>query len=176
MLLAHERAHLTGRHHLFLTATALAAAANPMLRPLRTAVGYTVERWADEAAAERVGNRRSTARAVGKAALASRGLSTGHAAALHVAAAPVPRRVSALLTDPPRGRSLRFRAVLLARRRRRPARAVPGHRHRRTLTTAASHESRNTAATSPTETSETGRETSEVSADTHLTEQASCSW
>jgi Zn-dependent protease with chaperone function len=113
VLLAHERAHLTGRHHLFLTATALAAAANPMLRPLRTTVAYTVERWADEAAAERVGDRRSTAKAVGKAALAGRRISAGHSVVLHVGAGPVPRRVSALMTDPPAGRGPGFRAVLM---------------------------------------------------------------
>jgi beta-lactamase regulating signal transducer with metallopeptidase domain len=114
VLLAHERAHLADHHHLFLAATTLAAAANPLLRPLRTAVAYTVERWADETAAERIGDRRSTARAVGKAALATRRISAGHAAALHVAAGPVPRRVSALLTDPPAGRGSGFRAAVLA--------------------------------------------------------------
>ncbi len=46
-LVAHERAHLAGRHHLFLAAAHLAAAANPLLRPAERAVAYTVERWAD---------------------------------------------------------------------------------------------------------------------------------
>ncbi|PRY39500.1 M56 family metallopeptidase [Umezawaea tangerina] len=114
VLLAHERAHLANRHHLFLAAAALAAAANPLLRPLRAAVAYTVERWADETAAERVADRRSTARAVGKAALATRRTAAGHPAALHAAAGPVPRRVAALLAEPPTGRGTRFRAVALA--------------------------------------------------------------
>ncbi|MFD9741271.1 M56 family metallopeptidase [Umezawaea sp. NPDC059074] len=114
VLLAHERAHLADRHHLFLAAVTLAAAANPLVRPLRTAVAYTVERWADETAADRVGDRRSTARAVGKAALATRRTVAGHPAALHATAGPVPRRVSALLDAPPAGRGSRFRAVLLA--------------------------------------------------------------
>ena len=69
-LVAHERAHLAGRHHLFLAAAHLAAAANPLLRPAERAVAYTVERWADECAAEVTGDRRMTALAVGKAALA----------------------------------------------------------------------------------------------------------
>jgi Zn-dependent protease with chaperone function len=34
VLLAHERAHASGRHYLFTTAARLAAAANPLLRPL----------------------------------------------------------------------------------------------------------------------------------------------
>src|SRR6266567_2622805 len=48
VLLAHERAHAAGVHYLFTTAARLAAAANPLLRPVAAAVGYTVERWADE--------------------------------------------------------------------------------------------------------------------------------
>src|SRR6202035_1144887 len=47
-LIAHERAHLAGRHHLFASVARLAAAANPMLLPVARAVEYTVERWADE--------------------------------------------------------------------------------------------------------------------------------
>jgi Zn-dependent protease with chaperone function len=69
-LVAHERAHLAGRHHLFVAAAHLAAAANPLLRPAERAVAYTVERWADERAAEVTGDRRMTALAVGNAALA----------------------------------------------------------------------------------------------------------
>ena len=60
-LFAHERAHLTERHHRFLLAVQLAARANPFLRPLRTVVSYTAERWADEAAAQAVGSRRTVA-------------------------------------------------------------------------------------------------------------------
>lgn len=71
-LFAHERAHLSARHHRFLLAVRLAAQANPFLRPLRTAVSYTTERWADEDAAQAVGSRRTVARAIGKAALVSR--------------------------------------------------------------------------------------------------------
>ncbi|MCX3061245.1 M56 family metallopeptidase, partial [Streptomyces beihaiensis] len=70
-LLAHERAHLRGRHHLFLTAWHLASSVNPMLRPLATAGAFALERWADEEAAAAVGDRAVTARAVARAALAT---------------------------------------------------------------------------------------------------------
>ncbi|MBQ1095218.1 M56 family metallopeptidase [Streptomyces sp. NPDC097107] len=99
-LFAHERAHLTGRHHRFLLAVRLAALANPFLRPLRTAVSYTAERWADEAAARAVGSRRAVATAIGKAALVSRGTPVATLAGL-AAPGPVPRRVAALLGPAP---------------------------------------------------------------------------
>ncbi|MEU3571337.1 M56 family metallopeptidase, partial [Kitasatospora sp. NPDC036755] len=70
-LLAHERAHLAARHHLFLALAEHAAHVHPALRPLRTPLGYHLERWADEVAAARVGDRAVTARAVGRAALAA---------------------------------------------------------------------------------------------------------
>ncbi|WP_030799654.1 M56 family metallopeptidase [Streptomyces sp. NRRL S-337] len=99
-LFAHERAHLAARHHLFLLTAALAEVCHPLLRGLRAPLAYALERWADEAAAARVGDRRVTARAIGRAALAA----GPHAPAPHrprtVLAAttgPVPRRVAALL-------------------------------------------------------------------------------
>ncbi|MGI5358749.1 M56 family metallopeptidase [Streptomyces sp. CA-252508] len=102
-LFAHERAHLAGRHHRFLLAVQLAARANPFLRPLRTAVTYTAERWADEEAAAAVGSRRTVARAIGKAALVSRGAPVATLAGFAVAG-PVPRRVAALLEPAPSAR------------------------------------------------------------------------
>ncbi|MCQ4044498.1 M56 family metallopeptidase [Streptantibioticus rubrisoli] len=114
-MLAHERGHLAAHHYAFVAATHLAAAANPLLRPAATAVAYTVERWADEHAAAVCGDRRQVARAVGKAALASRHTPDRgrlSAAALGLLgmrrdpvrrAGPVPRRVAALLKPrPPR--------------------------------------------------------------------------
>jgi len=98
VLFAHERAHLTGRHHRYLLLTGLAARANPFLRPLSSTVAYTVERWADEEAARVVGDRRVAARAVGKAALMSRPAPT---LASFAAPGPVPRRVAALLGPAP---------------------------------------------------------------------------
>ncbi|MFE5191421.1 M56 family metallopeptidase [Streptomyces sp. NPDC056628] len=99
-LFAHERAHLTAGHHRFLLAVQLAARANPFLRPLRTAVAYTAERWADEEAARRIGSRRTVARAIGKAALVSRGTPAPTLAGF-AAPGPVPRRVAALLGPEP---------------------------------------------------------------------------
>ncbi|UQA94079.1 M56 family metallopeptidase [Streptomyces halobius] len=102
-LLAHERAHLVHRHHRFLLTVQLAAHANPFLRPLRTAVTYTAERWADEDAATRTGSRRAVARAIGKSALVTRGAPIATLAGF-AAAGPVPRRVAALLGPTPTGR------------------------------------------------------------------------
>ncbi|MDV7219071.1 M56 family metallopeptidase, partial [Streptomyces prunicolor] len=81
-LFAHERAHLTARHHRHLLIAQLAARANPFLLPLRTAVSYVTERWADEEAARSVGSRKAVARAIGKAALVSRATPTPTLAAL----------------------------------------------------------------------------------------------
>lgn len=99
-LFAHERAHLAARHHRFLLTVQLAARANPFLRPLRTAVSYTAERWADEEAAQAVGSRRTVASAIGRAALVSRGAPPA-ALAGFAAPGPVPRRVAALLGPAP---------------------------------------------------------------------------
>ncbi|WP_406220069.1 M56 family metallopeptidase [Streptomyces decoyicus] len=99
-LFAHERAHLAGRHHLFLLTVALAAVCHPLLRSLRAPLAYALERWADEAAASRVGDRRVTARAIGRAALAARpAAAAAHrpGTVLAATAGPVPRRVAALL-------------------------------------------------------------------------------
>ncbi|SOE32485.1 M56 family metallopeptidase [Streptomyces sp. OK228] len=109
-LFAHERAHLTAAHHRHLLAVRLAARANPFLRPLRTTVVYTTERWADEDAARSVGNRTVVARAIGKAALLSGGgpvpaFATLTGFAGFASAGPVPRRVAALLRPAPAARS-----------------------------------------------------------------------
>ncbi|MEU9971553.1 M56 family metallopeptidase [Streptomyces sp. NPDC051014] len=102
VLLAHERAHLTHRHGRLVTAATLAAAANPLLGPVRAAVTFLVERWADERAAAEVGDRATTARALARAAL-----STGRArpsCALGFTDRAVIRRVAALRTSPPPSR------------------------------------------------------------------------
>jgi Zn-dependent protease with chaperone function len=114
-LFAHERAHLAARHHRFLLVARLAARANPFLGPLRTAVVYTTERWADEEAARAVGDRRTVARAIGKAALVSRGTPLPTLAGF-ASAGPVPRRMAALLRPAPAPRSWpsMFTAVGLA--------------------------------------------------------------
>ncbi|AWK11954.1 hypothetical protein SSP531S_04170 [Streptomyces spongiicola] len=102
-LFAHERAHLAAGHHRHLLAARLAARANPFLRPLHTAVAYCAERWADEEAAGAIGSRRVMARAVGKAAMASRGRPFDVPAGF--ATGPVPRRVAALLGPVPPART-----------------------------------------------------------------------
>ncbi|MFI9162138.1 M48 family metalloprotease [Kitasatospora aureofaciens] len=112
ILLAHERAHLTHHHYLFVALAQLAAAANPLLRPLADTVAFTIERWADENAAATTSDREQVARTVGKAALAARSTrarSRIPAAALGLLGrlrpsrlGPVPRRVTALLAPAPR--------------------------------------------------------------------------
>jgi Zn-dependent protease with chaperone function len=122
-LLAHERAHLAGRHHLFTTVAHLAAAANPVLLPLARAVDYTVERWADEHAAAVTGDRRLVALTIGRVAMlatpgrrpaAALGIVRERSRRISLAGAgPVPRRVAALLGPPPRTRALLMAAMVL---------------------------------------------------------------
>jgi Zn-dependent protease with chaperone function len=94
VLLAHERAHAAGHHYLFTAAVRLAAAANPLLSPLAAAVGYSVERWADEAAAATAGSRPLTARTIAKAALAATAAPARRAPAFAVLGV-LPRRAAA---------------------------------------------------------------------------------
>ncbi|MGH3743297.1 MAG: M56 family metallopeptidase, partial [Mycobacteriales bacterium] len=63
-LLAHEGAHLSGRHDLVLAAGAVVAGTNPLLRQLPAALSLACERRADEVAAGAVGDRRAVARAI----------------------------------------------------------------------------------------------------------------
>jgi beta-lactamase regulating signal transducer with metallopeptidase domain len=100
-VLAHERSHVTGRHAWWVLAADLAAAANPLLRPTATAVGQAVERWADEDAADRVGDRALVAQAIARTALLRQ--DAGHRAAVlpDATGGDVPDRVRALLAPPP---------------------------------------------------------------------------
>ncbi|HYK71111.1 MAG TPA: M48 family metalloprotease [Streptosporangiaceae bacterium] len=122
VLLAHERAHAGSCHYLFTAVARLAAAANPLLSPLATAIGYSVERWADERAAAAAGSRPLVARAIAKAALAATvapALRAQSAVLLGALPRPstargpglVPRRVAALLGPPPK---LRIVPLVLA--------------------------------------------------------------
>jgi Zn-dependent protease with chaperone function len=129
-LIAHEQAHLAGRHHLFAVVARLAAAANPLLLPVARSVEYTVERWADEHAAAVTGDRRLVAETIGQVALLATprrrriagvtlGIIKPGTRRVSVAwAGPVPRRVAALLMAPPRRRTILLGAcaaiVLLA--------------------------------------------------------------
>jgi hypothetical protein len=123
VLVAHERAHASSCHYLFTAAARLAAAANPLLYPLAWAVGYSVERWADEQAAAAAGSRSLAARTIAKAALAAAASPARRAASATVLAmlpgpaisrgpGVVPRRVAALLAPPPRPRLLLLAAAV----------------------------------------------------------------
>lgn len=106
-LLAHETAHLRHRHHLYRTATELAAAVNPMLRPVAGAVRYATERWADEDAATATGDRAAVARALARVGLRRQAAPAPvgwRAVALGGADSAVVTRVQALLDTPPRRR------------------------------------------------------------------------
>jgi Zn-dependent protease with chaperone function len=120
-LVAHERAHLAGHHHALLAVSALAAAVNPLLTAVRGAIEYAVERRADEAAADVVGDRGIVARAIGHATLARRDVPPGPggpAGMPAVTAGPIPRRITSLLApDRPErrpGDHLAPRGLLLA--------------------------------------------------------------
>ncbi|MEU6387924.1 M48 family metalloprotease [Streptomyces sp. NPDC046939] len=114
-LLAHERAHNRGGHHYVLAAAELAAHCHPALRTTRTALRLAVERAADEAAARATGDRRLTARAVARAALAGRGTpSVRPDFAPAAATGPVPQRVAALLSPATRPRAAAWLAASLA--------------------------------------------------------------
>jgi Zn-dependent protease with chaperone function len=110
-LFAHERAHNEGGHHYFLAAAELAAHCHPALRDT---IRLAAERAADEAAATSVGDRRLTARAIARAALAgqaARAERPDFAAA--ATTGPVPQRVQALLAKPCAPRAGRAIAALL---------------------------------------------------------------
>ncbi|GLY85668.1 M56 family metallopeptidase [Actinoallomurus iriomotensis] len=102
VLFAHETAHLSGRHHLLRAVVRVASAANPLLWPMRRALWYATERWADERAAAAVGDRVMAARVIGKVALASGTAPSVRMGIGTTRPGPVPRRVAALLGPPPR--------------------------------------------------------------------------
>jgi hypothetical protein len=99
-LLAHEEAHLRYHHHVYVQLGRLAAAANPLMRPVSRAVDACVERWADAAAAHVV-DRVTVAHAVAAAALARVRMPDGSLAAAH---SNVVDRVRVLLDPPARRR------------------------------------------------------------------------
>ncbi|RMB80072.1 M48 family metalloprotease [Streptomyces shenzhenensis] len=100
-LFAHERAHNEAGHHFFLAAAELAAHCHPALRPVRETIRLAAERAADEAAAGAVGDRRLTARAIARAALAGQSARSARPDFAPAATTgPVPRRVQALLSGP----------------------------------------------------------------------------
>jgi Zn-dependent protease with chaperone function len=111
-LLAHEAAHLNRHHHLFVLAGRLAAAANPVLRPVVAEIRVGIERWADEVAAAEIGDRRLTARSLTNAALCRhRAHGKRPAGALAATETMLVRRVRALLKSAPPPRPLITTAV-----------------------------------------------------------------
>ena len=108
-LLAHEAAHLRHHHHLHVQLAELAAAANPLLRPLAAAVHVGVERWADEAAAAEVQDRALVARALARAGLAR---ARAPHPALGAVDSAVAARTRALLAPRPAGRRWLATAVV----------------------------------------------------------------
>lgn len=99
-LFAHERSHLVNRHHRYTAVAELAAASVPVLRALARHVRFATERWADEDAADEVGDRRLVASAIARAALASNGFSPAQGL-LALSSHGVAARVDALLVDRP---------------------------------------------------------------------------
>jgi Zn-dependent protease with chaperone function len=115
-MLAHETAHLRHHHHRYRLVAELAAAVNPLLRPLVDAVEFASERWADEAAARVVGDRAVVAHALARLGLhgaQGRPGTPWAAAALHAVTEPsrLLRRVEALLAPAPRHRPLPVAAI-----------------------------------------------------------------
>lgn len=108
VVLAHEAAHLRYRHHLYRHVAALCAAANPLLRRTESAIALGIERWADEAAAAEVNDRRVVARGLARAALAQAGRAGRPVATagLGMADSIVVERVRALQRPAPIGRWL----------------------------------------------------------------------
>lgn len=112
-LFAHEDAHLRHRHALYVMVADLAAAANPLLRPLAGRVRLAVELQADEDAAREIGDRRAVARALARASLAVSAAGAGPRGRTE----PGPRGSLAMAqTDA----SARIRALTEPPRRRRP--------------------------------------------------------
>lgn len=95
IVVAHERAHARYRHDRYLLTAELAAAVLPPLRALARRVSYSIERWADEAAAATCGDRRLVAVTLGKVALQTNPPTVAGFSGLGVAS-----RMGALL-DPP---------------------------------------------------------------------------
>ncbi|MCL9758549.1 M56 family metallopeptidase [Frankia sp. AiPa1] len=114
-VLAHERAHLDGRHHWYRIAAAWCAAVCPPLFRLPALIEQSCERAADEAAALAIGDRRLLARALGKTALATARTRRGasHAGSPGLLHGGVPERMAALLDDsPPPDRTAALVAVI----------------------------------------------------------------
>lgn len=96
VVIAHELAHVVHRHDRYLLAGQLAADLSLVLGPVVRQLRFSLERWADEAAAEQCGDRHFVARTLGRVAV--------HAAdrqpALAFAGLGVAARMAALMAPP----------------------------------------------------------------------------
>jgi hypothetical protein len=99
VLLAHEQSHLRRRHHRYVHVTEIAVAAMPILAPLKERLRFALERWADEDAADEIGDRATVASAIARAALASQ---SSPRLGLAIADAGVVERVQIMLAGPAR--------------------------------------------------------------------------
>jgi Zn-dependent protease with chaperone function len=102
----HERAHLRHHHAILRLLTDLAVAANPLLTAANRRTAFSLERWADEDAANAT-SRATTAEALATVSLAK--IAAQRSLAFH--AIGVPSRVDALLADAP---TSRLRATVVA--------------------------------------------------------------
>jgi hypothetical protein len=73
VVVSHERTHARYRHDRYLLIARIAEATCPALRPLTRRLQFSLERWADEAAARQCGDRSLVARTLAKVALATTG-------------------------------------------------------------------------------------------------------
>ncbi|MEP7023398.1 MAG: M56 family metallopeptidase [Actinomycetota bacterium] len=111
-LLAHEAAHLRHHHARYVLLAQLAAAANPLLRPLARDVSLAVELWADQAAVAEVGDRHVVAQALARSSLAAARQERRPIISLAIADTAVQVRVRALTGRPPRLRAWAALAAL----------------------------------------------------------------
>ena len=96
VVFAHEQAHARHRHDRYLLTAKLASSALPFLRPLASRLKFSLERWADEVAAESCGDRRLVAQTLAKVAMKQ----LPAAGMLGFNGLGVPGRVAALLAPP----------------------------------------------------------------------------
>ncbi len=103
VVIAHEQAHAVLRHDRYLLLGSLVTAFLPPLAPLSSRLSFSLERWADETAAERCGDRRLVATTLGKVALIERTAPrpvVGLAGAAAFAGLGVAARVRSMLSPP----------------------------------------------------------------------------
>lgn len=124
-IIAHERAHLTSHHHRLVWLARFAGLLQPILWPMTRKVEYLIERAADEAAAQVVGDRADVARAIAHAALAAVDPRTSSSHDGPDAQAPTARGVYLAISSPPQVVPRRMAAMTRPPRSRRWLLATP---------------------------------------------------